>query len=228
MIVFCAVAFTGEEYKVELPFEHHKFERLKDVTAGTYTTAQWGWSVNKEQEAYLGKPLLFYAHRITSGTAISFLESAGGTKHSLTDYFIPSNSSDPTSDTQTIHFGVEKSEYTRNSSNKSLFETYYKNYIQEVFDDSRRLFKYKAYLPLSILMNINLNDKVIIFNELYKINKITTNFENNLTNLELVNEVQDFDVAIEQIIAEDTETVDSGLATADTTLVTADTTVFRW
>jgi len=220
--------FTGDEYKVELPFEHHKFERLKDVTAGTYTTAQWGWSVNKEQEAYLGKPLLFYAHRITSGTAISFLESAGGTKHSLTNYFIPSNSSDPTSDTQTIHFGVEKSEYTRNSSNKSLFETYYKNYIQEVFDDSRRLFKYKAYLPLSILMNINLNDKVIIFNELYKINKITTNFENNLTNLELVNEVQDFDIAIEQIIAEDTETVDSGLATADTTLVTADTTVFRW
>jgi hypothetical protein len=219
---------TGESYDLHLPFEHHKFERLKDVTTGNYTTAQWGWSVNKDEEPMLGKPLVFYAHKVTNGTAITFLETASGTRHSLTDYFIPSNSSDPTSDSQTIHFGAEKSEYTRNSSNKSLFQTYYRDYIEEVFDESRRLFKYKAYLPLSILMDLNLNDKVIIFNELYKINKITTNFQNNLTNLELVNEVQDFEVALDQIIADDTETVDTGLATADTTLVTADTTVLRW
>lgn len=215
-------------YKIDIPFEHHKFERLKNVADGNYTTVQWGWSVNKDQEPYLGKPLLFYAHKVTSGTSISVLDSAGGSQNEITNYYIPSNSSNPTTDTQTIHFGAEMSEYTRNNSSKSLFQTYYRSYIEEVFDESRRIFKYKAYLPLRILMNLNLNDRVIIFNELYKINKITTNFENNLTNLELVNEVQDFEIEINQIIAQDTDTVDSGLATADTTLVTADTTVFRW
>ena len=149
-------------------------------------------------------------------------------QHSLTDYFIPSNSTDPTTDTQTIHFGAELSEYTRESQSKSLFNTYYRNYIEEVYDDSRRLFKFKAYLPLSVISNINLNDRVIIFNDLYKINKLVTNFETGVTDLELINEIRDFEISAKNIVADVVKTVDQSIATADNTLITADTTELRW
>lgn len=214
--------YSSEEYKIELPFEHHKFEKFPS------TTVQWGWSVDEKQEKYLGKPFLFYAHKVENGTAIQFTETVGGVMHEINDYYIPSNSIDPTDNTQSIHFGVEKNEYTNQNSSESLFKTYYQSYIEEVFNDARRIFKYKAFLPLSILSNIQLNDRVILFNELYKINKLTTNFETNISELELINEVQDFNYTIEQTITETVQTVDAAIAKADSTLVTADVTTYRW
>lgn len=191
----------GESYTVELPFEHHKFERLADTgQSGTvYTDAQWGWSVDTKKDAYLGKPLLFYPHKVTSGTAISV--NRGGTKLSKDTYYIPANQVDPTKlDSQSINFGAEFGEYYvgENLSNtfsaKSLYETYYKTYITESFDRSRRLSKFSAYLPLKTMLNLKLQDKIIIFNNLYKINKIVTNFETGRSELELVNEVSNFEV----------------------------------
>ena len=214
--------FTSEEYNIKLPFEHHKFEGFPG------TTVQWGWSVDQDQEPYLGKPLIFYGVKVESGTPISFTETLGGTRHQLTNYHIPSNGVDFTENTQTIHFGVEMNERTGNNQYNSLFQTYYRNYIEEVFDGSRRIFKYKAFLPLSVISNINLNDRVIIFNDLYKINKLVTNFETNITNLELVNEVQDFDVSVQNIISQVVKTVDQGVVNADSTVVTADSSEIRW
>lgn len=218
---------TNKEYKITLPFEHMKFERLRNVTGNTNTDIQWGWSVNTEQESILTKPTLFYAHKITSGTAIGVLESVGGSVNAITNYYIPSNLSDPTSDTQSIHWGAEQNEYTNTSADKSLFATYYRDYITEIFDDSRRIFKFKAYLPISILLNLQLNDRIIIFNTLYKINKIVTNFETGLSDLELLNEISDFDVPIDNVINDAIKTIDNTAITADSTIVTADNTIFR-
>ena len=215
--------FSSDKYEITVPFEHHKFERFLG------TTAQWGWSVDKKQEPFLGKPLLFYAHKVTSGTPIQFSETIGGTTHQITNYYIPANNVDPTdNDSQSIHFGAQKNEYTATFSQNSLFYTYYRNYIEEVFDSSRRLFTFKAYLPLSIITNINLNDKVIIFNDLYKINKLTTNFETNVSTLELVNVTQEIVFEPEDIVTETVKTVDASIATADITTITADKTILVW
>ena len=64
---------------------------------------------------------------------------------------------------------------------------YYKIYIKEIFDPKRRLTTTSAYLPLSTILNIKLNDRIRIFDRLYKINKMTTNFETNKTVFELIN-----------------------------------------
>jgi len=214
---------TSQSYDIEVPFEHHKFERFIG------TTAQWGWSVDKKREPFLGKPLLFYVHKVTDGTPIQFTETLGGVMHEINDYYIPSNNAIATDDdSQSIHFGAEKNEYTANFAENSLFYTYYRNYIEEIFDPARRLFVHTAFLPLSILVNINLNDKVVIFNRLYKINKLTTNFETNISTLELVNETQDFTFEVEDVIRETVKTVDASIATADITTITADTTILVW
>jgi len=213
----------GEDYIIQLPFEHHKFEKLIDIGGGAAPSVQWGWSVNQEQESYLGKPFLFYAHKITNGTEIAILDSAGGAKTAITSYFIPSNLANPTDvTTQSIHFGEERNEYNGESASKSLFKTYYENYIVESIDTSRRLFKFTAFLPLSVILNIKLQDKVIIFNDLYKINKIVTNFENGKTQLELLNEVLDYNVPINNTIVDVVKTADTTLFTADTTIIRAD------
>jgi len=212
--------FTSDTYDISVPFEHHKFERFLG------TTAQWGWSADDKQEPYLGKPLLFYAHKVTDGTPIQFSETVGGTTHQIDDYYIPANNVDPTdNDSQSLHFGGQKNEYTGVYSENSLFYTYYKNYIEEVFDISRRLFTFKAFLPVSIISNIKLNDKVVIFDNAYKINKLTTNFETGISDLELINVTQDLEYDPAEVQEDLIVTIDTGLVTADTTTKTADATI---
>ena len=41
----------GETYELELPFEHHKFERLID-SDGTKTDIRWGWSVDIKRDVF--------------------------------------------------------------------------------------------------------------------------------------------------------------------------------
>ena len=215
---------AGSAYTVQLPFENQKFERLKDSGSTSYTTVQWGYSVDIKQDPYLGKPLLFYAMREDASygvlNQISYLDGVGGNQSTLSAYFIPSNSVDPLTDTQTLNFGSEKSEYARTNYDKSLFSTYYKNYIVDTFSQSRRLSKFKAYLPLTIISKLKLQDKIIVFNNLYKINTISTNLQNGLSTFELINEVTDFTVSA-------TANQESEARTADNTTITADTTEVR-
>ena len=213
----------GDDYIIKLPFEHQKFEKLLDSGGSETPSVQWGWSVDDGQESYLGKPFLFYGHKITDGTPINVLDTPAGAKTALSTYFIPSNLADPTTAiSQSIHFGQEKNEYTGTNANNSLFNTYYRNYITESVNSSRRLFKFTAFLPLKVILNIKLQDKVVIFNDLYKINKIVTNFENGKTQLELLNEVINFDIELDDVIGNLATTADNTLILADTTLTTAD------
>ena len=216
----------GDSYTIELPFEHHKFERLKDVS-GSYTTVQWGWSVDPKQEEYIGKPLLFYGHKVTGGTAIGVQEVSGGSVTSIDNYFIPSNQVDPTQESQSINFGSQVSEYTRTSVDASLFSTYYKTYILDTFNQRRRISKYKAYLPISVISELKLQDKIQIFNNLYKINTISTNFENGLTDLELINEVADFTLPFTTFDNDIPVLVSDDSLTADNTVIRASNSIER-
>jgi len=207
----------GSTFELQIPFEHHKFERLRDNN-GTATTAQWGWSVDIKQETYLGDPLLFYAKKITSGTQISVVKSSS-VRVGITDYYIPSNSIDIT-DSQNLNFKAEFNEYSGTVFEQTLFETFYSNYISDTFDQKRRLSKFKAYLPIRILLNLTLADRLVIFDRLYKINQMTTNLATGLSDLELINEVKDF--VIENQDKFFAESVDQRFITCDNTNVTVD------
>lgn len=173
----------GETYTVSVPLEHFKFERLKDQNGGSFKDLVWGWSADIKQEPTLGKPLLFYP--ILSNQDIGVINS-DGSKSLQTDVYIPSNSIRLT-DSKNINFSAEPNEYLGTPFKKTLFAEYYRNYIKEIFDAQRRLTTVKAYLPISMTLDLSLADKIRIFENLYKINKITTNFESNLSTLELIN-----------------------------------------
>jgi hypothetical protein len=97
----------GKPYKVELPFEHLKFERLEDEDTGDLTEYQWGYSAGDnfkpdaeatpptgDYDSVLTAPILFYGIRRTglSSTPLSWLENS--THDDLISYWMPSNASE--------------------------------------------------------------------------------------------------------------------------------------
>jgi hypothetical protein len=184
--------FAGEIYKVQLPFEHMKFERLRDVNGNAQTDIGWGYCVDDNQESYIGKPILFYLYRDNENMSfVNAVDSAGvPTGHQLiSNHFTPGNSNRSVlTNKPTINFSLEIDEYTGVTYPNTLFADYHEEYISEVFNQSKRLSVFTAYLPLRILMNYTLADRFVINNQSYKINSIKTNLLNGKSSLELLNE----------------------------------------
>lgn len=187
---------VGTKYTIELPFAKMVYERLSDQNSSSTLTnnqseIQWGWSVDADQETDLTKPLIFYNVNQTISSVDSKLSFKDGISSNeaapLTTYNRPSNVN--LNSSQTINFGSEVDEYTGTTNNQSLFQNYYSSYISDVFNIKRRITKVKAYLPLSILLNYNLNDKFIINDISYKINTVRTNMLTGESSLELLNEL---------------------------------------
>jgi len=180
----------GDEYKFKVPFEHMKFERLKDVSNTDDPLIMYGWSVDSKQQPTIGKPLLFYPVVPVATIAAVGLD---GTRKNIPAPYMPSNSLNINRGyglavaAQSLNFHSEYDEYDAVPNEKTLVKTYYEEYLKDIFDPRKRLVFMSAYLPLSITEQLNLADKIIVFDKLYRINKITTNFETNKSDLELTN-----------------------------------------
>jgi len=190
----------GSIYNVKLPFEHLQYERLRDA-GNNLTSTQYGFFVDRYKEEpnienlgepYIGKPLLFYPITQTNATPISFMFQKGVSVQSLTTYNIPSNSVALNSGTSkaNINFHNETNEYSfSNYFTDTLFNVYYNKSISDVFNDSNRISKVIAFLPLGLTIKLNLNDTLVISGRSYKINSIKTNLKSGKSDLELLNDL---------------------------------------
>lgn len=192
---------NNNTYEVIVPFQHMKFERLYDGTS--IKNIQVGHLLDDKQEAYLGKPLLFYpihTTEIPSPTSFNLITEisgydAGSSSAEATQsaYWIPSNTpallNNDTGYPETIHFGLEENEWNAPDTTwtDSIFEKYYRSYIENVFRTNERLTKIKAKLPLKFLQNYSLADELQINDLTYRINSITTNLQTGEASLELLN-----------------------------------------
>lgn len=196
----------SEPYKIEVPFEHMQFERLYDQgnSPPTSTDVQWGFSVNENLQSYIGEPLLFYGVSITNGTNIRIRDTViNNNVADIDDYIIPSNSFSiaPSTSRINIHFQNELNEYLANEPDglvagdnalgftDTLFETEYKEYIQDVFNFRRRLVKITAFLPMKVYYNLKLNDLIEVGQDRYKINSMKTDLTTGKTEFELLNTI---------------------------------------
>ena len=195
----------SEPYKIEVPFEHMQFERLYDAgnSPPTSIDVQYGYSVNENQQPYIGEPLVFYPIRIVGGTSIKIRDTATPDVDDIVNYYIPSNSLAllPSTSKTNIHFQNEFNEYLANEPDSlvagdnalgftdTIFETEYKEYIQDVFSLSRRLLKITAYLPMKVYYNLQLNDLIEVGQSRYKINSMKTDLTTGKTEFELLNTI---------------------------------------
>lgn len=215
----------GDVYEVILPFGHQKYNRLYDADdpSGTLTNVQWGYAVDRQENPTLDKPLLLYVLKPNSQDAIE-VTSSPTTSSFKTSYFIPSNSLNETNDTDStnINFFAEMNEFAQVDFSNTLFKAYYENYITETFDPSSRLHKYRAIIPDDVLRNLELNDKIVVFDSEFRINKMSTNFLTKVTNLELLRKSNLVD--LQDNMPDLTDNVSKTLGTVDTTQVTVDLT----
>ena len=224
--------FDGDTYSIEIPFEHFKYERLYATDNGVIKTTtnaqgntinqdsniQYGYSVNETQDPYLGKPLIFYASPgILSNIKVRSLDDQ--TISTVNSVYIPLNSNTGSIigyEVQSLNFNAEIDEYTRKPNNVSIFNTYYKSYVKDMMDVRKRITQVKAYLPMKMMHNLSLADKIVVFDDIYRINKISTNFETNLSDIELTNLFEEF--TYKTLI-----TVAGQIITADLDTITVDT-----
>lgn len=118
----------GKPYKIKVPFEHLKYERLIDEATDNLTSLQWGYSASDNfkpdadaqpqptanYESVLTKPLLFYGIKrtgLTTGNGINFY---GATHEELSSYFRPSN-------TNERGYSVEDPLYTGTNSTSTAY-----------------------------------------------------------------------------------------------------------
>ena len=179
----------GGIYKVEAPFEHMMFERLINENGGAQTNIVWGYSVNNNQEPYIGEPVLFYPN-IRSGQGNISYRASGSIAHtSMSVYSVPMNSvfSSSATSTANCNFGNMRNEYTGDTSfTGTLYQNYYNTYIANLFKTNSRLVQYNAYLPLHIILNYTLADIFVINGQQFRINSLNINLTNNKSQIELI------------------------------------------
>jgi hypothetical protein len=182
--------WVGQEYKVEVPFEKMVYERLTDDNTLETKNIMYGFFADDNQEPYIGEPLLHYA-TLQNPASISFRDTTTTHSNITVSIFMPSNQRNFQTNTnqESINFYAERNEWSNFTNTYSLFNENYKNYIQDVFNEKRRITKVKAFLPLKIILKHTLADEFIIAGKKYKINSITTNLQTGESDIELLNDV---------------------------------------
>lgn len=169
----------GEEYTVELPFEvllHNKF---------TGTNLQVGYALKPSFIPYIPKPVILYDFGSTQ-TVSSYYFNDGTSTASQTQANIFGQDTMISSVDYTLNFGAEQSTYTGKVENESLFNNYYSNYLANIFGVKSRIIKIKGVLPISLLTNLKVNDRVIIRDKRYVINQFTTDLTTGEVQFELL------------------------------------------
>ena len=186
----------GGKYEVKLKFEHLLFERLSDekVLQAPKTPIQTGWLVDSNQNTVKTGPIIHFAvstpiniTNCSNNTCypIAFTGATSTANPLLEKYLRPSNVSGDGS--QTINFNSEYDEYTGIENPNSLYQNYYKTYIDKAFSKSTRLMSVSANLPLSVLLRYSLSDVFRINGLDYNINSLQTNLLTGKSKIELLN-----------------------------------------
>ena len=190
-------SFDGGELLNQTNFELLKFEKLVDTNTSTNVDFLIGSSIDKELKPYIGAPMIFYSSNTKdiSSYPIGFIDEAGDTgsgTHGRVDQinFIANVNSDTiTSVTRMLTFGLNIDPYHNQAFNETLYSGYWENYITNLYSVSRRLYSFRAILPLEIISKLKMNDRLVWNGYRFVINQIQVNLRTREANLELLNDV---------------------------------------
>ena len=161
--------FDGGEFKIESPFEN--------ILQNNFGNGlQVGYILNKELAPYIPKPILLYQNTkktLTGGVHYHWSGSGAQTA------YIPFGQEAEVLTPQgllpvSLNFGAEISSYYNAVNTNTLYNLYYASYISNLYNPKNRLVKVKTILPVSLLTNLKLNDRLIIRDKRYFINEMKT------------------------------------------------------
>ena len=182
----------GGVLNIESIFENPIHERLLDIDDNNApTTIQYTPYFNREIKPIANEPFLHYAIQTSvSSNLIGFLND--GVYESLgTLCIMPSHSYILDQNSFNLNFNSEVNEYTGEVMPNTIYQSFFDDYITDIFSVKRRMYKFKAILPDYLLANLRLNDRLIIKDRRFIINKISSNLVKREDTLELINDIYD-------------------------------------
>lgn len=179
----------GGKLEIKVPFENMIYERLLDSVDNSEVDFQYGLATDKELSPVVTKPILFYNIN-TPVNGVGFRQSDLSLDELNTNINTPNHCVSLTENTaQTLNFGAEISTYNYGLMEQSLYNSFYKDYVTDMFSNQRRIYTFDAIIPAHVLTSIKLNDRLIISNRRYIINSINSNLVTKKTKLELLNDI---------------------------------------
>lgn len=177
--------FTGNEYKIDLPFEN--------LLQNCFETndLQVGYCLDENLNSYVPKPILLYQRPASSTGSSTVKFDDGGTIQTLTQYIPLSQDVLYNGLEYTLNFNNEQSSLLNKIIGNTHYYIWYKNYIDNLYNYKNRLVTVKTILPVGILTNLKLNDRLIIRDKRYIINQINANLTNGEVTLELLSDLRE-------------------------------------
>ena len=158
--------YDGAEYSVEVPFENLMFNKF------TGTDLQVGYHLNETFQSYVPKPTLLYMYDQKPCT----FKFYNGTTHVTVSDYMPFGQDALIQGTNySLNFSADQSTLLNVPIANSLFGVYYFGYLTNLYNLKNRLINVKTVLPISLLTNLNLNDRIIIRDKRYIINDMKSN-----------------------------------------------------
>lgn len=176
--------YDGDELIVEPPFENLQFTNLDEAR---FQVAHSRTNTPPEDGAYVPKPVMLYLYQ--SAQTCDFYFDNGSTVPQITSY-VPFGqdviyNGEPTS----LNFGDEISSLLLEPVPNSLYHSFYRAYLVNLFNPKNRKVYCTTRLPLGLLQDLELNDTLIIRDKKYIINEMKSNLTSGQVDLVLL---QDF------------------------------------
>jgi hypothetical protein len=179
---------SGDKLDVETVFEQPIFERLIDINNNTQTTIQYALIADEDINTYVSEPFLMYCNQVdVSSNSIGFENSTNIEIN--TTVFMPSHSIEIDTESFNINFNAVANEYTAQVFDETIYNTYWSDYITDIFSIKRRIYNYTAILPNFLLSVLKANDRLVINGQRFLINTIKSNIVNRKDTLELINDI---------------------------------------
>jgi hypothetical protein len=167
--------YDGSDYVIESPFENLLFTRALD-NSNNY--AILGFALNENIQAYTPKPCLFYLYGESDNLVHDIKFYDGSTHQDIDTYALFGQDLTYQNTKYSLNFGADNSIIHNETIQQGLYATYYFPYLSNLFDLKQRLVTVKTILPISLLTNLRLNDRLIIRDKRYIINEMKSNLTN--------------------------------------------------
>ena len=175
--------YDGGKFEVKLPFENLLFTNI----ANTPLTGVVAYAIDSDLKPYVPKCVKL---QLNGQSSCGLTFNDGVTSTVLNTYMPFGDLSEFASSYFTNNFGAEISAQTLDIETHSLYDAHYKPYLQNLYNEQTRKVSCSAQLPVNILTNLKLNDRLVIREKQYRINDMKTNLSSGEVKLVLLNDMK--------------------------------------
>lgn len=171
----------GNDYTIDLPFENLLFSKLA-------TNLQVGYNLTKQPDfkPYIPKPTLLFLNEQTSCSTFYF--NNGSTTSAVSTYVPFGQDVTYNSTKYSLNFGNDISSYYEVNVPNSMFISWYNSYLNNLYQRKNRYTYVKTKLPLYILTQLKLNDRLLIRDHRYIINEMKIDITSGVVDFVLIND----------------------------------------